>query len=275
MTETLNEYCKRTEQEKRELSQRIAQMECSAFEQEKMITGMKQSVDTYRNERDRVITKLNSASHTIADLKKERAILGDENKRQKKKNEEQFNAMLGLVKERDDAIARATQAEHDVGRLKEKLSRCYQAHGLDVMAEECKTLKERLKSETGILTGRFEMLTQQVTERDLRIRYQDLCIKQLETEIIRLNQIMKEKDKEIASQKLTIEAQAEAIRMWCEDEKERMAKHNPVYTITFTSNGEIKKPCNACRFFPLLKQPGCPLQCMMCKDRSHWEPTSK
>lgn len=40
MTETLNEYCKRTEQEKRELSQKIAQMECGVFQMEKVIANL-------------------------------------------------------------------------------------------------------------------------------------------------------------------------------------------------------------------------------------------
>lgn len=44
MTETLDEYCKRTEQEKTELSTKIAQMECQTFHLEIEIAGLKKEI---------------------------------------------------------------------------------------------------------------------------------------------------------------------------------------------------------------------------------------
>jgi hypothetical protein len=70
MTETLNEYCKRTEQEKRELSQKIAQMECSAFEMEKIISGQTKDIVEYKTIRSNIIaenTNLKQAIHILYD----------------------------------------------------------------------------------------------------------------------------------------------------------------------------------------------------------------
>ena len=58
MTETLNEYCKRTEQEKRELSQKIAQMECSAFGMEKVIAEHVKERKGWEYERGNLIHKI-------------------------------------------------------------------------------------------------------------------------------------------------------------------------------------------------------------------------
>ena len=62
MTETLNGYCKRTEQEKRELSQRIAQMECSTFQHEKTIARLQDKLSRcyqeIQSKRDKVLDVL-------------------------------------------------------------------------------------------------------------------------------------------------------------------------------------------------------------------------
>ena len=58
MTETLNEYCKRTEQEKRELSAKIAQMECSTFGMEKVIAEHVKERNGWEYERGNLIHKI-------------------------------------------------------------------------------------------------------------------------------------------------------------------------------------------------------------------------
>jgi chromosome segregation ATPase len=192
MVETLDEYCKRTEQEKRELLRDISRLECEAYNREKAIVG----------------------------LNCDKAILGNE--------------LKNVWEDRD--------------RFKERNG---------ILETEC----IRQGAVIGDLNSQLSSI--------IGVRNKELA--ELDQAIRALYDVIEVQRNAISAQKMTIDIQSALLRKdYGLKDTDTASRMN-----NLAQWRALQKTCDTCRFYPAIKELGCPIECMMCREKSLWEPISK
>jgi hypothetical protein len=216
MVETLDEYCKRTEQEKKELNQKISGLTGRLQAREAGIEG-------FKSENEGLLKDVANLNQAISSLYDAIDVL-------KKSNEIYAN---DLCNERQKVIA---------------------------MRGEIRDLKERL-------TPRDELYRKDAPKDGV-----EFVITRFFYPGDSLQYFMKEhkgntcwsSNGDLAC---VFETQEDAIKII------RFGGMRDVL-VSWRQKAQ-SKTCDTCRFYPAIKKSGCPIECMMCREKSLWEPISK